>query len=177
MIAAHQAGFGNVVASMGTSLTERQFRSIASQVDQIVLCMDGDVAGQCRRATEPGAHGGQELGAASPGMKGRLDAEIKYCRALPAGKDPDPDDLIRADHIGRFGAAFIATVRTPLAELPLFDAIVAQAGVDTRDSGRAKAFSRGDPLPVARVGRWRPGGPRRLRGRPGQNALSIAPHR
>ncbi len=149
VISAHQAGIENVVASMGTSLTERQFRSIASQVDQIVLCMDGDVAGQAagRRNLERME---ADLGRLT-WHEGRLDAEIRIA-TLPAGSDPD--DLIRAD-ISRFGA--IIDGSQPLAE-HLFDAIVAQAGVDTRQ-GRAKAFSQAIPYlrrvaggdPVARA--------------------------
>lgn len=45
-IALVQAGIFNVVASMGTSLTEQQAKIIKSQVDNVYICYDGDAAGQ-----------------------------------------------------------------------------------------------------------------------------------
>jgi DNA primase len=44
-IAAHQAGFANVVASMGTALTERHVRSLRRHCRRIVLALDADAAG------------------------------------------------------------------------------------------------------------------------------------
>ncbi|KKK52327.1 hypothetical protein LCGC14_3106030, partial [marine sediment metagenome] len=45
VIAAHQSGFDNVVATMGTSLTERQVRLLKRQTRSIVLALDADTAG------------------------------------------------------------------------------------------------------------------------------------
>ncbi|NCA67665.1 MAG: DNA primase [Clostridia bacterium] len=45
-IALVQAGVQNVVASMGTSLTEQQAKIMKSQVDNVYICYDGDAAGQ-----------------------------------------------------------------------------------------------------------------------------------
>ncbi len=44
-IAAHQHGFDNVVASMGTALTERQVRLLKRLTGEIVLALDPDAAG------------------------------------------------------------------------------------------------------------------------------------
>ncbi len=44
-IAAHQHGFDNVVASMGTALTERQVRLLKRLARRIVLALDADAAG------------------------------------------------------------------------------------------------------------------------------------
>ena len=50
VVALHQYGFDNAVASLGTSLTEEQATLISRYVDQVVLIYDGDEAGQ--RATQ-----------------------------------------------------------------------------------------------------------------------------
>lgn len=44
-LAAHQAGFANVVASMGTALTERQVRLLRRYSQRLVLALDADAAG------------------------------------------------------------------------------------------------------------------------------------
>jgi len=44
-IAAHQHGFANVVASMGTALTERQVRLLRRYTRNLVLALDADAAG------------------------------------------------------------------------------------------------------------------------------------
>ena len=46
VVALHQYGFDNAVASLGTSLTEEQATLITRYVDQVVLLYDGDAAGQ-----------------------------------------------------------------------------------------------------------------------------------
>ena len=45
VIGTHQAGFQNVVAGMGTSLTEDQFKSLKRLAPRIVLALDPDAAG------------------------------------------------------------------------------------------------------------------------------------
>jgi DNA primase catalytic core len=45
VIALRQAGFGPVVASMGTALTEQQLRELQTLTRRIWLCFDGDAAG------------------------------------------------------------------------------------------------------------------------------------
>ena len=46
VVALHQYGFDNAVASLGTSLTEEQAALLSSYADQVVLIYDGDNAGQ-----------------------------------------------------------------------------------------------------------------------------------
>lgn len=133
VIAAHAAGFENVVAAMGTTLTEPQFRMIAKTVDQIVICMDGDAAGQAagRRNLE---RMDQYLGPLV-WHEGQLRAEIKIA-PMPRGQDPD--DVIRSDRERWQG---LLTAAVPLPEY-LFGEIVAAADVNTR-RGRAQAFQEG----------------------------------
>ena len=46
VVALHQFGFDNAVASLGTSLTEEQAALITRYADQVILIYDGDAAGQ-----------------------------------------------------------------------------------------------------------------------------------
>jgi len=50
VVALHQYGFDNAVASLGTSLTEEQATLLSRYTEQVVLIYDGDAAGQ--RATQ-----------------------------------------------------------------------------------------------------------------------------
>jgi DNA primase len=88
-IQAHQAGYGNVVAQMGTALTETQLKLVAPRwAKKIVLALDSDVAGQ--NATRRSLEVAREALQADYG--GRLSVDIRIL-ALPGAKDPD--DLIR----------------------------------------------------------------------------------
>ncbi len=80
-IAAHQHGFPNVVASMGTALTERQVRLLKRFSRDVVLALDADTAGQeaTLRAVEY-----QDI----------LGRDIRVV-ILPEGRDPD--QVIRSD--------------------------------------------------------------------------------
>ena len=98
---AHQAGFGNVVASMGTSLTEHQLGQLKRLTKRYVLALDPDLAGD--QGTVRGLTVARQTldreTVPVPTAKGwiryesRLDADIRIV-TLPEGQDPD--DLIRA---------------------------------------------------------------------------------
>ncbi|MBN1582299.1 MAG: DNA primase [Anaerolineae bacterium] len=99
VLQAHQAGIGNVVASMGTALTGHQLELLKRMTKKYVLALDPDAAGD--RGTLRGlAVARQTLDKAVPIVtsrgwiryESRLDADIRIM-TLPAGKDPD--DLIR----------------------------------------------------------------------------------
>ncbi len=97
---AHQAGFENVVAQMGTALTEPQLRQLQRYTRRLVLALDPDTAGV--QATLRGVEVAretleQELAPVFDprglvGYETRLGAEIRVLQ-LPPGQDPD--DLIR----------------------------------------------------------------------------------
>ncbi len=74
-IALHKAGFKNVVASMGTSLTVEQARLLKRYTETVLICYDGDSAGQ--NATVRGL----EILKAN-GLEVRIVA-------MPDGLDPD----------------------------------------------------------------------------------------
>ena len=100
-IAAHQHGFGNVVASMGTALTEQQVGQLRSLARTFILALDPDAAGQeaTRRSLEASWHiferqriGGRQRSVGPLYQTVRLDLRIA---AMPPGLDPD--QLIRDD--------------------------------------------------------------------------------
>ena len=82
VMAAHQAGFANVVASLGTALTQGQVELANRYADAVALAYDVDLAGET--ATQRGLL--EELGP--------VVSKVRVIR-IPAGKDPD--ELIRTD--------------------------------------------------------------------------------
>ena len=84
VMAAHQAGFENVVASLGTALTRGQVELATRYADAVALAYDVDVAGE--QATQRGLI--EELG------PDQSVSKVRVVR-IPAGKDPD--ELIRTD--------------------------------------------------------------------------------
>jgi DNA primase len=80
VLALHQAGIEEVVAPMGTALTEEQIAVLAKLAKTIVVVFDGDAAGQR---------------AAQKAIPLLVDAQIRDARIarLPAGVDPD--DFVR----------------------------------------------------------------------------------
>ncbi|TVR74734.1 MAG: DNA primase [Sphaerobacteraceae bacterium] len=101
-IAAHQHGYRNVVASMGTALTEQQVRLIRRGVDRIILALDSDVAGQM--ATIRGLDvmrdtlsEDQRAVVDGPNIV-RFEKQMKTdIRIVKLPEGTDPDDLIRSD--------------------------------------------------------------------------------
>jgi DNA primase len=89
VIQAHQAGFTNVVAQMGTAMTETQLKLLVPRyAKKVILALDSDAAGQSatRRSLETAR---QTL---ESDYAGRLSADIRILQ-IPGAKDPD--DLIR----------------------------------------------------------------------------------
>ena len=81
VITAHQNGFNNVVASMGTSVTEAQVSSLKRLSRNLVLALDADAAGE-------------EAMLRVVSYENILESEIRVA-ILPQGKDPD--DVIKED--------------------------------------------------------------------------------
>jgi DNA primase len=103
VIAAHQHGFDNVVASMGTALTERQVRLLRRTASEIVLALDADAAGRDAAIRGHDVVRGALSDSRSTlpvvtwrglaGYQQTVDVELKVA-VLPNGRDPD--DVIRA---------------------------------------------------------------------------------
>ncbi len=128
VIAAHEHGFTNVVASMGTAVTGQQLDSLsrhatAGGIGTIILCLDSDAAGEAAtmRALESVT---AELNSGR-----RKGLEVKVARP-DGGKDPD--EAIRSDP-DSWRASLTA------AE-PLLDyLIVAKSKLHNLESGRGIA--------------------------------------
>jgi len=97
-IALAQAGFADVVAPLGTALTEHQIERIWKMVEAPILCFDGDGAGQ-KAAMRAALR-------ALPIL--RPSHSLNFI-SLPSGQDPD--DLIRSEGAQAF-AALVARPQT-----------------------------------------------------------------
>ena len=89
VIQAHQAGYRNVVAQMGTAMTEAQIRRLTPRfARKIVLALDADEAGQSatRRSLEVARQTLQR------DFAGKLSVDVRILQ-VPSGKDPD--DFLR----------------------------------------------------------------------------------
>jgi DNA primase len=101
----HQHAFKNVVASMGTALTESQVRTLRRLTKSFILAMDADAAG------EEASLRGLEVAKKHYGVEHRQSPQIretyqhiwlkKYVDAnikvITMPSDQDPDDVIRND--------------------------------------------------------------------------------
>jgi DNA primase len=102
VIAAHEHGFNNVVASMGTALTERQVGSLKRLSRNIAFALDADMAGEAatQRGIETTAEVLDQRVIPIPTARGAirfenvLDAEV---RVIELPSDSDPDQIIRED--------------------------------------------------------------------------------
>jgi DNA primase len=102
VIAAHQFGYNNVVACLGTALTEEQLRQLQRYTNNFVLALDADNAGQ--QATIRGLNQARQAlkrvrkpvitSTGRVRMESRLAANLRIV-ALPEGQDPD--DIVRGD--------------------------------------------------------------------------------
>ncbi len=138
-VMAHQHGFNNVVASMGTALTEHQVALVRRLTHRVTMALDGDPAGRnaTLRSLESSWGVFQQRDQRSAGQAGAsvlqqpeaLDLRVAE---LPAGKDPD-------DYIRQSPHEWTAFVE---AAAPLFDYLLAaltdRADMETAD-GRSWA--------------------------------------
>ena len=113
-LAAHQAGFANVVATLGTSLTDEHVRILGRYTRNIVLSFDADEAG-----VRAALRAAELFTAAGPEYNLRI-------LSLPPGEDPD--SMLRAGKTQGFRDA-LETART----VPAFrlDALLKANRTDT----------------------------------------------
>lgn len=83
VIALHQAGFANSVATLGTALTERQMERLWLLAPEPVICFDGDKAGEAAAA--------RSIDRMLPHLREGHSFRFAF---LPPGSDPD--DLVRS---------------------------------------------------------------------------------
>ena len=132
-----QAGFRNLVATMGTSLTERHAARLTRFASRVVLAMDPDSAGMAaaERAgslllnfESPEAMGDAQRSAEA--ITANVDLDLRVA-PLPTGKDPD--DLTRESPEAWRNAIDNAT---PFTEFLLARLIAARRGDSAVDVGR-----------------------------------------
>jgi DNA primase len=110
VLALHQAGIGEAVCVMGTAITEEQVAALSGMVDEVVLALDADSAGQeaMLRAQRVAA-----------GRKMRLRVA-----AMPAGEDPA--EMIAAEG----GAERFRALVEGAVDLPAFQVGLVLDGTD-----------------------------------------------
>ena len=97
VIAAHQAGFNNVVASMGTALTEHQVGTLRRLTGQVLMALDQDSAGQqaTLRSLESSWRIYQNrVAGRSQGTTLLQRQELPELKILALPEGQDPDDVI-----------------------------------------------------------------------------------
>lgn len=148
VVTAHQFGHHNVVAAMGTALTEGQVNQVKRYARRIVLALDADAAGQAAmirglETTTATADRDDVVVATGLGqlsIQQRLKTDIRIA-TMPVGKDPD--ELIR--HDADLWEQTITSAK-PVVDW-LIDAVAASLD---RDDPRAKSEAVGRMLPILR---------------------------
>ena len=102
VIALHQAGFANAVATLGTAFTERQMELLWQLAAEPTVCFDGDRAGEAAAA--------RGIDRMLPNLREGHSFRFAF---LPEGSDPD--DLVRAKGARAF-AECLSTAR-PLIDV------------------------------------------------------------
>ncbi len=102
VITAHQHGFRNVVAPLGTAITKNQVGLLKRLSHNVYMALDADSAGQkatvkglsvLRESAEEG-EGGRIVVTAQGAVRLESDVSLRIIR-MPAGRDPD--EVIRSD--------------------------------------------------------------------------------
>jgi DNA primase len=102
VVVPHQEGFTNVVASLGTALTERQLDLIKRSAPTIVLALDSDAAGQAAtlRGLETARQALSEAARPVPGRAtrtGHLQTQAAQLKIAVVTGGKDPDEIVRED--------------------------------------------------------------------------------
>ena len=119
VIMPHQVGVTNVVAPLGTALTDDQCAVLRQQAEQVIVAFDSDTAGQM--ATLRGLEKLYDTG-----------CDVRILR-LPDGKDPD--EFIRAHGVAAFRKCIDEAM--PLVEFKLKLALSRNAGNSAETKARA----------------------------------------
>jgi DNA primase len=138
---AHQYGFTETVAALGTAFTAAQLGLLRRYCDEVVTFFDADAAGQkaAQRAEEllePTAGGAAWAVNRSGTFESTGTLRVKVA-LLPAGHDPDT--FLRAHGAEAFGER-IRTARSLLGYA--LDRVIADSGGGLSTGGRANAFAR-----------------------------------
>lgn len=146
VIMAHQHGIGNVVASMGTALTETQLRTLSRLTKRFALALDSDAAGgaatlrglDTARTTLEREVKPVPVGPGLIRFESGLKVDLRIV-TLPPGKDPD--EIIRESTDA--WAALIAQA-VPLVDY-YFQVVTAELDLTTA-KGKSEAVQRLKPI-------------------------------
>lgn len=129
VIALHEAGVPNVVATLGTALTKRHIRLLGRFARKVVYLFDGDPAGL--KAADRAA---EFIDASATPEAGGSQVEL-FVAVIPEGLDP-------ADYVGERGAEALSTLIDDAEPLLRFAIERRLAANDlTTPGGRAKALA------------------------------------
>ena len=126
VLMAHQHGYRNVVATLGTAVTDRQLRLLRRHVEEIVLALDADAAGQAatwralQLADESLRSGLTPVVGPTRRQRRFVPDRTVRLRVLTLPGAKDPDELIRSDP-----TAWPALVR---AAVPVIDFVLERLG-------------------------------------------------
>lgn len=136
VMALHQAGFANAVATCGTAVGREHLRVLARYADQIVLAFDADEAGhQAARRAWAELRALQADAVPGAGSPASARAEVRVLE-LPAGSDP-------ADVVAAAGVDALRTaVDGATGIVPFLLARVVAAAELSTDEGRTAALRR-----------------------------------
>lgn len=132
VVAAHQAGFANVVSSQGTAITEHQVRLLKKNARRLALALDADEAGNAATlrglmVARAALDRERDITFDPRGLvqlEGRLGTDIRVM-TLPPGLDPDevilrnPDEWRRLEQAAEPVVAYV--IRTLTAGQPVDD--------------------------------------------------------
>ncbi len=130
VMALHQAGFGNAVATCGTAVGTEHFRILSRYADRITLAFDSDAAGvkAAHRAWEAARELEEELGS---------DADHTFeLRVLVLGDGQDPADFVRTSGV----EALEEEVRSATPVVPFLIRRVVADGDLTTERGRTETL-------------------------------------
>ncbi len=130
VISIYQAGFHNVVATLGTALTEEQARLMAQYADEVVISYDSDVAGQ--RASERAITLLSQAGITTRVL------------AITGAKDPD-------EYIKKFGSARFKLLLEGANNPMDFELLKIKKEVDIKTDEGKLAYLRQGVLVLARL--------------------------
>ena len=130
VISIYQAGFHNVVATLGTALTEEQARLMAQYADEVVISYDSDVAGQ--RASERAITLLSQAGITTRVL------------AMTGAKDPD-------EYIKKFGSARFKLLLEGANNPMDFELLKIKKEVDIKTDEGKLAYLRQGILVLARL--------------------------
>ena len=99
-ITAHEAGFDNTVASMGTAITTDQVGLVRGLANEVILALDSDVAGQTATRNSLETVWGA-LQSQRPSATGNASTAASLeIRVATFASGKDPDEVIRSDKSG-----------------------------------------------------------------------------